>query len=232
MCVFPGERCDPLCVNGSCWAAGPDQCQKCNPVICPRLWCDQWQFFYFLSESISSFYWNHSQVNILLCFGVYLVTKLQCAEQCSRRCRGPKPSDCCNRHCAAGCWGPDANQCLVSVCWQSSSMIRSPCQRMLYLQIATVAATWSADVLSHLMGHVTLNLTCSESFLMPLWRLLSRPAGTLMMMEPVRTHVLFRCSTTPKHIGWSPTLMPNMPLGQPASRPAHVWTFRCLIRHI
>lgn len=124
------------------------------------------QVFYSLFNSISSFYWNHSQVNILLCFGVYLVTKLQCAEQCSRRCHGPRPSDCCNRHCAAGCWGPDANQCLVSVCWQSSSIIRSPRQRMLYLQIATVAATWSAEVLPHLMGHVTLNLTCSEQFLM------------------------------------------------------------------
>eukprot|EP00064_Thunnus_orientalis_P014425 superscaffoldBa00002497_g14469 len=40
-------------------------------------------------------------------------TKLQCAEQCSRRCRGPKPSDCCNEHCAAGCTGPRATDCLA-----------------------------------------------------------------------------------------------------------------------
>ncbi|XP_042255698.1 melanoma receptor tyrosine-protein kinase-like [Thunnus maccoyii] len=63
------DKCDPGCVNGSCWAAGLDHCQK--------------------------------------------FTKLQCAEQCSRRCRGPKPSDCCNEHCAAGCTGPRATDCLA-----------------------------------------------------------------------------------------------------------------------
>ncbi|XP_051796575.1 melanoma receptor tyrosine-protein kinase-like isoform X2 [Acanthochromis polyacanthus] len=63
------ERCDSRCVNGPCWAAGPDHCQR--------------------------------------------FTKLQCAEQCSRRCRGPKPIDCCNEHCAAGCTGPRATDCLA-----------------------------------------------------------------------------------------------------------------------
>ncbi|PWA32047.1 hypothetical protein CCH79_00020389 [Gambusia affinis] len=58
------QKCDPGCVNGSCWAPGP-------------------------------------------------VTKLLCAEQCSRRCRGPKPIDCCNEHCAGGCTGPRATDCLV-----------------------------------------------------------------------------------------------------------------------
>lgn len=41
------------------------------------------------------------------------VTKLNCAQQCSKRCRGPSPSDCCNEHCAAGCTGPRATDCLV-----------------------------------------------------------------------------------------------------------------------
>uniref|UniRef100_A0A8C2XJK9 Receptor protein-tyrosine kinase n=1 Tax=Cyclopterus lumpus TaxID=8103 RepID=A0A8C2XJK9_CYCLU len=63
------KTCDPLCDTGSCWAAGPDHCQR--------------------------------------------FTRLQCAEQCSRRCRGPKPSDCCNEHCAAGCTGPRAIDCLA-----------------------------------------------------------------------------------------------------------------------
>ncbi|XP_042370683.1 melanoma receptor tyrosine-protein kinase-like, partial [Plectropomus leopardus] len=27
------ERCDPGCVNGSCWAAGPEHCQKCKLFI-------------------------------------------------------------------------------------------------------------------------------------------------------------------------------------------------------
>ncbi|KAM3860320.1 LOW QUALITY PROTEIN: melanoma receptor tyrosine-protein kinase-like [Diretmus argenteus] len=39
-------------------------------------------------------------------------TRLQCAEQCSRRCRGPRPS-CCNEHCAAGCTGPKPTDCLA-----------------------------------------------------------------------------------------------------------------------
>ncbi|XP_028288363.1 melanoma receptor tyrosine-protein kinase-like isoform X2 [Parambassis ranga] len=62
-------KCDLGCVNGSCWAVGPDHCQT--------------------------------------------FTKLPCAEQCSRRCRGPKPIDCCNEHCAAGCTGPRATDCLA-----------------------------------------------------------------------------------------------------------------------
>ncbi|KAI3355585.1 hypothetical protein L3Q82_018406 [Scortum barcoo] len=63
------KECDPGCVKGSCWAAGPDHCQK--------------------------------------------LTKLQCADQCSKRCRGPKPIDCCNENCAAGCTGPRATDCLA-----------------------------------------------------------------------------------------------------------------------
>ncbi|KAG7524444.1 melanoma receptor tyrosine-protein kinase-like [Solea senegalensis] len=63
------EKCDPRCVNGSCWAAGPEHCQR--------------------------------------------FTKLLCAKQCSRRCQGPKPNDCCNEHCAAGCTGPQATDCLA-----------------------------------------------------------------------------------------------------------------------
>ncbi|XP_069033669.1 melanoma receptor tyrosine-protein kinase-like [Embiotoca jacksoni] len=45
--------------------------------------------------------------------GCQTLTKLLCAEQCSRRCRGPKPMDCCNEHCAAGCFGPRATDCLA-----------------------------------------------------------------------------------------------------------------------
>uniref|UniRef100_A0A3Q3N8E8 Receptor protein-tyrosine kinase n=2 Tax=Mastacembelus armatus TaxID=205130 RepID=A0A3Q3N8E8_9TELE len=67
--TFARENCHPDCVNGSCWAAGRDHCQK--------------------------------------------FTRLLCAEQCSRRCRGPKPIDCCNEHCAAGCTGPRATECLA-----------------------------------------------------------------------------------------------------------------------
>ncbi|KAF0046826.1 hypothetical protein F2P81_000459 [Scophthalmus maximus] len=42
-----------------------------------------------------------------------LFTKLNCAQQCSKRCKGPSPSDCCNEHCAAGCTGPRPTDCLA-----------------------------------------------------------------------------------------------------------------------
>uniref|UniRef100_A0A3B5M1B2 receptor protein-tyrosine kinase n=1 Tax=Xiphophorus couchianus TaxID=32473 RepID=A0A3B5M1B2_9TELE len=36
-----------------------------------------------------------------------------CFFYCNRRCRGPKPIDCCNEHCAGGCTGPRATDCLA-----------------------------------------------------------------------------------------------------------------------
>lgn len=41
------------------------------------------------------------------------VTKVICAQQCSGRCRGKVPSDCCHNQCAAGCTGPRESDCLV-----------------------------------------------------------------------------------------------------------------------
>ncbi|XP_054621745.1 melanoma receptor tyrosine-protein kinase-like isoform X3 [Dunckerocampus dactyliophorus] len=77
------DPCHPSCVNGSCWAAGPEHCQK--------------------------------------------FTKSQCAEQCSRRCRGPKPSDCCNEHCAAGCNGPRATDCLACRLFNDDGTCKDAC---------------------------------------------------------------------------------------------------------
>nr|XP_046228029.1 melanoma receptor tyrosine-protein kinase-like isoform X2 [Scatophagus argus] len=77
------EKCDPGCVNGSCWAPGPDHCQR--------------------------------------------FTKLQCAEQCSGRCRGPKPIDCCNEHCAAGCTGPRATDCLACKDFNDDGTCKDAC---------------------------------------------------------------------------------------------------------
>ena len=42
------------------------------------------------------------------------VTKVICAQQCSGRCRGKVPSDCCHNQCAAGCTGPRESDCLVT----------------------------------------------------------------------------------------------------------------------
>uniref|UniRef100_A0A3B5ARF5 Receptor protein-tyrosine kinase n=1 Tax=Stegastes partitus TaxID=144197 RepID=A0A3B5ARF5_9TELE len=77
------EKCHSSCVNGSCWAAGPDHCQT--------------------------------------------FTKLLCAEQCSRRCRGPKPIDCCNEHCAAGCTGPRATDCLACRAFNDDGTCKDTC---------------------------------------------------------------------------------------------------------
>ncbi|XP_061614431.1 melanoma receptor tyrosine-protein kinase-like isoform X10 [Phyllopteryx taeniolatus] len=77
------EPCHPACVNGSCWAAGPQHCQK--------------------------------------------FTKRSCAQQCSRRCRGPEPGDCCNEHCAAGCVGPRATDCLACRLFNDDGTCKDAC---------------------------------------------------------------------------------------------------------
>ncbi|XP_014036776.1 melanoma receptor tyrosine-protein kinase [Salmo salar] len=60
-------------------------------------------------------------------------TKLTCAEQCSGRCRGPKPSDCCNEHCAAGCTGPRPTECLACRDFQDDGTCKDACPpTMLY----------------------------------------------------------------------------------------------------
>uniref|UniRef100_A0A8K9XZQ4 Receptor protein-tyrosine kinase n=1 Tax=Oncorhynchus mykiss TaxID=8022 RepID=A0A8K9XZQ4_ONCMY len=55
------------------------------------------------------------------------ITKLKCAEQCSGRCRGPKPSDCCNEHCAAGCTGPRPTECLACRDFQDDGTCKDAC---------------------------------------------------------------------------------------------------------
>ncbi|XP_028988079.1 epidermal growth factor receptor [Betta splendens] len=55
------------------------------------------------------------------------LTKLNCAQQCSKRCKGPSPSDCCNEHCAAGCTGPRATDCLACRDFQDDGMCKDSC---------------------------------------------------------------------------------------------------------
>ncbi|KAG9278768.1 epidermal growth factor receptor-like [Astyanax mexicanus] len=54
-------------------------------------------------------------------------TKLTCAEQCSGRCKGPKPSDCCNMHCASGCTGPRPTDCLACRDFQDDNTCKDAC---------------------------------------------------------------------------------------------------------
>uniref|UniRef100_A0A673BPX2 Receptor protein-tyrosine kinase n=1 Tax=Sphaeramia orbicularis TaxID=375764 RepID=A0A673BPX2_9TELE len=70
------------------------------------------------------YHYNYSTVFVLfLC----PVTKLNCAQQCSKRCRGPSPSDCCNEHCAAGCTGPRPTDCLACRDFQDDGVCKDSC---------------------------------------------------------------------------------------------------------
>uniref|UniRef100_A0A8C8J8W8 receptor protein-tyrosine kinase n=1 Tax=Oncorhynchus tshawytscha TaxID=74940 RepID=A0A8C8J8W8_ONCTS len=60
-----------------------------------------------------------------------LLTKLNCAQQCSKRCKGPSPIDCCNEHCAAGCTGPRPTDCLACRDFQDDGMCKDSCPRLL-----------------------------------------------------------------------------------------------------
>uniref|UniRef100_A0A3Q2ZKP9 Receptor protein-tyrosine kinase n=1 Tax=Kryptolebias marmoratus TaxID=37003 RepID=A0A3Q2ZKP9_KRYMA len=55
------------------------------------------------------------------------LTKLNCAQQCSKRCKGPSPSDCCNEHCAVGCTGPRPTDCLACRDFQDDGMCKDSC---------------------------------------------------------------------------------------------------------
>ncbi|XP_066540239.1 epidermal growth factor receptor-like isoform X2 [Hoplias malabaricus] len=60
-----------------------------------------------------------------------IFTRLNCAEQCSFRCMGPKPSDCCNEHCAAGCTGPRPTDCLACRDFKDDGMCQDACPRLM-----------------------------------------------------------------------------------------------------
>ncbi|XP_053715073.1 melanoma receptor tyrosine-protein kinase-like isoform X2 [Synchiropus splendidus] len=55
------------------------------------------------------------------------LTKLHCAQQCSHRCHGPKPSDCCDEQCAAGCSGPRNTDCLACRLFNDDGTCKSAC---------------------------------------------------------------------------------------------------------
>uniref|UniRef100_A0A8C7X7A5 Receptor protein-tyrosine kinase n=1 Tax=Oryzias sinensis TaxID=183150 RepID=A0A8C7X7A5_9TELE len=59
------------------------------------------------------------------------LTKLNCAQQCSKRCKGPSPSDCCNEHCAAGCTGPRPTDCLACRDFRDDGVCKDSCPRLM-----------------------------------------------------------------------------------------------------
>ncbi|XP_024136002.1 melanoma receptor tyrosine-protein kinase [Oryzias melastigma] len=62
------ERCDPGCVNGSCWAAGPEHCQKFTKLVCAE------------------------QCGTGRCRGPKPIDC--CHQDCAAGCTGPLPTDC------------------------------------------------------------------------------------------------------------------------------------------
>ncbi|KAM4856602.1 epidermal growth factor receptor isoform 2-T2 [Urocitellus parryii] len=78
-------------------------CQKCDPS-CPNGSC-----------------WGAGEENC------QKLTKIICAQQCSGRCRGKSPSDCCHNQCAAGCTGPRESDCLVCRKFRDEATCKDTC---------------------------------------------------------------------------------------------------------
>lgn len=78
-------------------------CPKCDPS-CPNGSC-----------------WGRGEENC------QKLTKIICAQQCSRRCRGRSPSDCCHNQCAAGCTGPRESDCLVCHRFRDEATCKDTC---------------------------------------------------------------------------------------------------------
>uniref|UniRef100_A0A8D1HEJ9 Receptor protein-tyrosine kinase n=1 Tax=Sus scrofa TaxID=9823 RepID=A0A8D1HEJ9_PIG len=103
-------KCDPGCLNGSCWGAGKENCQK--------------------------------------------LTKVICAQQCSGRCRGRSPSDCCHNQCAAGCTGPRESDCLVCRRFRDEATCKDTCPPLMLYN----PTTYQMDV--NPLGKYSFGATC------------------------------------------------------------------------
>ncbi|XP_045443143.1 epidermal growth factor receptor isoform X2 [Pipistrellus kuhlii] len=102
--------CDPSCPNGSCWAAGKENCQQ--------------------------------------------LTKTICAQQCSGRCRGKSPSDCCHTQCAAGCTGPRESDCLVCRRFRDGATCKDTCPPLMLYNPTTYQMDVNPD------GKYSFGATC------------------------------------------------------------------------
>ncbi|MBN3324666.1 EGFR factor, partial [Atractosteus spatula] len=85
------------------------------------------------------------------------LTKLNCAEQCSHRCKGPKPSDCCNEHCAAGCTGPRSTDCLACRDFQDEGTCKQVCPQLMLYNPNTHQLEMNPD------GKYSFGATCVKS---------------------------------------------------------------------
>ncbi|KAL4646176.1 receptor tyrosine-protein kinase erbB-3-like [Arapaima gigas] len=61
-----------------------------------------------------------------------ILTKTVCAPQCSGRCFGTSPSQCCHMECAGGCTGPQDTDCFVCRHFNDSGSCVPQCQTFIY----------------------------------------------------------------------------------------------------
>ncbi|KAE8597049.1 hypothetical protein XENTR_v10016332 [Xenopus tropicalis] len=96
---------------------------------CPK--CD--------AESCNGSCWGPGQGNC------QKLTKLTCAQQCSGRCRGPLPSDCCHSQCASGCTGPRENNCLACRKFRDGETCKEGCPQLQIYNPATYQMDLNPD---------------------------------------------------------------------------------------
>ncbi|XP_075068624.1 epidermal growth factor receptor isoform X2 [Mixophyes fleayi] len=74
-----------------------------------------------------------------------ILSKLNCAQQCSGRCRGPMPSDCCHAQCAAGCTGPKEKDCLACRKFRDGDTCKESCPPLVVYNTNTFNVEPSLD---------------------------------------------------------------------------------------
>ncbi|XP_062844135.1 epidermal growth factor receptor [Trichomycterus rosablanca] len=84
-------------------------------------------------------------------------TKLICADQCSGRCKGRNPSDCCNEHCASGCTGPRPTDCLACRDFQDENTCKDACPPLMLYNPNT------HQLASNPNGKYTFGATCVKN---------------------------------------------------------------------
>lgn len=85
--------------------------ENSSPARCPK--CDV--------EACNGSCWGPGPENC------QILTKLNCAQQCPGRCRGPMPNDCCHSQCAAGCTGPKEKDCLACRKFRDGDTCKESC---------------------------------------------------------------------------------------------------------
>ncbi|EPQ02825.1 Epidermal growth factor receptor [Myotis brandtii] len=108
----------------------PGSCRKCDPS-CPSGSC-----------------WAAGKENC------QPLTKTICAQQCSGRCRGKSPSDCCHNQCAAGCTGPRESDRLVCRRFRDGATCKDTCPPLMLYNPTTYQMDVNPD------GKYSFGATC------------------------------------------------------------------------